>query len=390
MTACLFDQRALTVAIVSTQRHWHGGETQAALLATGLSERGHDVHILARAGGAFEERMRAKGYPVVAFNGRGRSPRALWQLRQSLLQMRPDVVHANDAHALTASGLASWRLPVPLRVAARRVDFPLRSRWRYQHLADGLLCVSTSVAQVCEAGGLDPTNLHIVHDGVAPEFAASGIRARGRQSLRLVDEERLLLTVAKLTDHKGHTYLLQALPELLQRYPKIVVAFAGDGELRESLEQEAAARGVAPHVRFLDYRHDIPDLLAAADVIVQPSHLEGLCSSLIDAMLAARPIVASAAGGIPDLVSERPEEAPVAWLVPPKSPTALVTALEQVLADPTEAQARGSRARQRALREFTADHMVDQTLDAYRTIADRRSHAAPRWPATARSASRAA
>lgn len=377
------NKNRLCVALVSTQATWHGGEAQAALLASGLRDRGHRCVLLARHHGEFANRMKGQGFEVHTFARRGRSPRALWSLRQLLKTLRPDVLHANDAHALTASGVAGLGLSIPVRVAARRVDFPLRSPSRYRKFSDGLVCVSNTVARICRDSGISAEALHVVHDGVDPQFAESGDRLRGRESLHLRAEDKLLLTVAKLTDHKGHTFLLRAMPEILAQHPRAVLALAGEGELRETLQTEASQLGVDSAVRFLGYRHDIPDLLAAADVVVQPSHMEGLCSSLIDAMLAGRAIVATSAGGIPDLLAVDEGKPPVGWLVPPQSPTALSRAITDALEHPAEAKTRGERARTRALSHFTADHMVAQTLRSYANIAQRRygHQAASRVPA---------
>ncbi len=161
--------------------------------------------------------------------------------------------------------------------------------------------------------------LRVVHDGVDPARVRAGDRGRGRRSLALTDDQALLLTVAKLTDHKGHRFLLDALPAVIQKVPNVVVALAGDGELRETLQQQAEQLGVASHVRFLGYRDDVPDLIQAADLFVLPSHMEGLCSTLIDVMLAGCPIVTTTAGGIPDLVGGESATEPVAWTVPPRS-----------------------------------------------------------------------
>jgi len=169
--------------------------------------------------------------------------------------------------------------------------------------------------------------------------------------------------VAKLTDHKGHIYLLQALPEILSVLPRALLAFAGDGELMESLQAEAVRLGVEQRVRFLGYRDDVPDLIHAADVMVAPSHLEGLNTSLIDGMLAARPIVTTTAGGIPDLTgAAEPAVGPAAWVVPPRDAAALARAIIAAVQQPELAKSLGRCAQQRAESFFTADQMVSGTL----------------------------
>ncbi len=258
-------------------------------------------------------------------------------MRRALRRVRPEVLHYNDSHAIAAAGVAALGLHVPARIAARRVDFPLRSPRLYRCFCDCVVCVSQAVRRVCRESGLSDAVLRVVHDGVDPARVASGDRRRGRQSLGLADDRILLLTVAKLTDHKGHRFLLEALPEVIRQFPNAIVALAGDGELRETLERQAEQLGVQSHVRFLGFRNDVYDLIQAADLFVLPSHMEGLCSTLIDVMLAERTIVTTTAGGIPDLVAaDGRGGAAVAWMVPPRDPKALAAAILRALASSQE------------------------------------------------------
>lgn len=369
---------ALNVALVSTQRGWHGGEEQARLLAVGIRERGGRCVILARRGGAFAERMTAEGFEVSTFTGGGRSLSAVWHMRRCLRRIKPDVLHYNDAHAMAGAGLAAIGLRIPVRIVARRVDFPLRSARLYRWFCDRVVCVSRAVAAVCRQGGIPDEMLRVVHDGVDPARVRSGDRGRGRQALALADDEQLLLCVATLTEHKGHRFLLDALPGVIRNCPKVVVALAGDGELRETLGEQAERLGVASHVRFLGYRNDVPDLIHAADVFVLPSHMEGLCSTLIDVMLAGRTIVTTTAGGIPDLTgSDVPDAAPVAWTVPPRDSEALAAAILRALSSADECVAMQERARHRAEQLFTADCMVESTLAVYREGGRRTAECGP-------------
>jgi len=360
---------SLRVTIVSTARGRYGGEEQVRLLAHGLRERGHACSVLARAGDAFAACMAADGFDTSEFPGRGFAPAGLLAIRRRLIQLRPDVLHLNDSPALTSAGMASLGLGIPLRVVSRRVDFALRWSLPYRRFCDRVLCVSHAVADICRDSGVPADRLRIVHDGCDPARVRSGVRSRGRLSLGLSEHETLLLTVAGLRDHKGHRFLLAALPGILAQRPNVVLALAGDGHLEQELRQQARELGIETRVHFLGYRNDAPDLIAACDLFVLPSHQEGLCSSLIDAMLASRPIVTTTAGGIPDLVGRRANDADadaVAWLVPPGDSAALAEAVLDALQSPQQCARHEKNARERAERLFTAAAMVEATLDVYR------------------------
>ena len=262
--------------------------------------------------------------------------------------------------------MAAWRLPIGARIASRRVDFPIRSTWRYRTLADRVVCVSQAVADVCLGCGLDVAKVRVVRSGVEPTRGRSGDRERGRKSLGLASDAIALLCVATLTDHKGHTYLMRAMPAVLEKFPRVQLLLAGDGDLRGALEAEAKALRIAESVRFLGYRTDVPDLLKAADLFVMPSHMEGLCTSLIDVIFARAPIVACEAGGIPEILRQHPMDgAPVGRLVAPRNPTALAEGIVDCLQNPTDLRTRIDRAERRAERFFTADRMVENTLAVY-------------------------
>jgi L-malate glycosyltransferase len=376
---------ALTVVLGSTQRHWHGGEEQARLLAIGLRRRGCRCIIMARRDSDLAQRLAAENFEVLTFPGNGRGPTALWRNRRRLRQLRPDVLHFNDPHAMIALGLAAWSLPIHARIASRRVSYPIRSPRSYRWLCDLVACVSRDVRQVCFRSGLPESMLRVVPDGVDPLRVRSGDRQRGRRSLGLADDQVLLLNVASLTEPKGHRFLLDALPAVIARFPRALLALAGNGELRESLTRQAARLGISDHVRMLGYRHDVPDLIQASDLFVLPSLSEGMCSTLIDVMLADRPIVTTTAGGIPDVVggepsspaaSRQPSEEncePLAWTAPPGDPQAMADAIIRALSSPERCATLLRLACQRAESLFTADHMVEATLAIYREAISRRT-----------------
>jgi len=358
--------RSLSVALVSTERRWHGGEEQAALLARGLRARGHRVVVLARANAPFIQRMADGGFEVHPFLGNGRNPAAFCQIRAALHRLRPDVLQYNDPHAITAAGLASLGLPIGARVATRRVCFPIRWTFRYRTFCDRVLCVSHAVERVCRESGLAAKTLRVVHDGLATDAMQPGDRARTRAALAADDAEALLLTVAQFAPCKGHVHLFEAFRNVARLHPESRLLLAGDGPLRAELETQAHRLGIDGRVRFLGYRRDVPDLLAAADLFVLPSLNEAMSVALMEAMLARCPVVTTTAGGICDVTGDPKRDGPpAAWTVPPGDPEALGAAILEALSHPRLRADRAQCAHRRVLDRFTDDHMVDSTLAVY-------------------------
>jgi glycosyltransferase involved in cell wall biosynthesis len=157
--------------------------------------------------------------------------------------------------------------------------------------------------------------------------------------------------------------------QLASTHPQLHVAIAGRGDLAEALERQAADAGLATRVHFLGLRQDIANVLAAADVFVLPSLSEGLPLALLEAMFAARPIVASAVGDVPVALAG----GAAGLLVPPGNATALAQAMHRLLAQPFEAQRLGQSAQARAAAEYGIDRMVQRYAELYgRLVAGRR------------------
>lgn len=312
--------------------------------------------------------MRAAGFETQTFAGSGHSPAALLHLRLGFQERPVDVLHANDPHALTAAGLASRGIRIPVRIAARRVAFKPRTPLAYRWLADHVICVSGAARRRCLDAGIPEGRISVVYDGVDPNRIVTASRARGRRILELAPETPALLSVAALEECKGHRTLIEAFVSVLAAFPRARLVLAGAGSRQTALRALARRRGVDSQLDWLGHRSDVPDLIAAADVLVLASTTEGLGSSLIEAMLAARAIVATRVGGVPELLGTRPLEPELAWLVPPNDPQAIAQAIISALRDPLEAAARGRRARARARHSFLAARMVKETLEVYQQV----------------------
>jgi glycosyltransferase involved in cell wall biosynthesis len=343
---------------VDSAAGWRGGQNQVLLSALGMSARGHEVAIACRRGGALEQRARAAGLRVFPLSFHGDlSPAATLGLRRVLREFAPRAVQLHDPHAVSA-GVLAGRCGAR-RIATRRVDFPLRgllSRCKYA-ACDRVIAVSRAIAGVLEASGLARTRLTVVYEGVPDRPAEPG----GREVLRelgVPDEAPVVGNVAALTDHKDHATLLEAAALLARKAPNARLVVVGEGELRPRLEAQARRLGLLERVSFAGFRRDLDRLLPAFDVFCLSSHMEGLGTSLLDAMCFGRAVVATAAGGIPEAV----EDGVTGRLVPVRDPPALAAALLAVLADRDLREAMGRAGRARFVARFSAERMVEETL----------------------------
>lgn len=344
---------------MDTAAGWRGGQNQVLLSARGMAARGHQVTLACRAGGVLEGRARAAGVDVHAFPFRGDfSPAATLGLRRLAQGTRPDVVHAHDPHALAAA----LSIPAP-RVASRRVDFAVKgfaSRWKYAR-CKRVIAVSQAVAEVLCRDGVAPGRVRVVYEGVPDRMPQAGGRAV-LASLGVPATALVVGNVAALTDHKDHRTLLSAAAAVVVAdAPDVRFVIVGAGERKAELVAQAAALGLGDRVIFAGFREDLDRLIPAFDVFCLSSKMEGLGTSLLDAMCFARPVVATAAGGIPEVV----EDGNTGRVVPVQDPAALAAALVSVLADPWVRGRMGAAGRRRFESRFSADRMVDSTLAIY-------------------------
>lgn len=348
---------------MDSARGWRGGQNQVLLTAQGMARRGHEVVVACQRGGVLAERARAAGLDVRAQRFAGDlSPAAWLSLRRLLARERFDAVQLHDPHALAAGVLAARGAPrVPL-VATRRVDFPLNgrwSRWKYRSAAR-VVAVSEAIRQVLARDGVDGHRMRLVYEGVPDRPPAPG----GREALAglgVPEGAPVIGNVAALTGHKDHATLLQAARLVLDRAPHARFVIVGEGELRARIEAQHRELRLGQGCVLAGFRTDLDRLLPAFSIFCLSSHMEGLGTSLLDAMAFARPVVATRAGGIPEAV----EDGVTGRVVPARDPQALAAALLDVLGDDQRRQAMGRAGRRRFEERFTADRMVEGTLAVY-------------------------
>jgi glycosyltransferase involved in cell wall biosynthesis len=243
-------------------------------------------------------------------------------------------------------------------------------KWLYRLLTsrvDGFIAVSEQVRDLTiKQLGLAGDKIFTICNGVdmAPFEHLRNGKAPLCEQLNLPADSRLIAVVGRLTEQKGHRYLIEAAPAILAVYPKTHFLFIGQGELRDELQSQIQQMNLSNHFHFLGVRSDVPALLGAIDIFVQPSLWEGLSVALLEAMAAAKPIVATAVSGTTQAMVNNQ----TGLVVPFADSPALTKAIIQLLADPAQAQTMGRTAKQHVTLNFSAQKQVEDHMDLYRRL----------------------
>jgi len=375
--------RGVKVAMLSHTASPHaptGAERSLALLAGGLASRGHEVAVVAPGPWSLADGLTGAGVEVVTIATRAcwlvqwqRQPvvRQAWRwlrfvapdpgrrrLAAWLDGFGPDVVHVNCLpHLGGAAAAATLGLPVVWHVREMLPDSPRRAWWaqRVRRYATAVVAVSGAVAEwLADAGVGDRTT--VVHNGVDPPSDPPD-RAVARDRFGLDDHEVAVGFVGQVIEHKGVLELVSAVLRLRREGVPVTALIAGTGPDGYRSLVEAAAGADPGAVRWLGPVDSPWDVLAASDVVAVPTVWpDPLPRAVLEAMAAGRPVVASAAGGIPEMI----ENGVQGTLTPPGDVEALAAALERLVRDPEARERMGAAARERVQARFTVDRHVDR------------------------------
>jgi len=373
----------LKVMLVTVGLGVGGTETQILEIASRLDRKRFDVLVCGlKKDRVVAEELRARGVRVSTLDGRGKGDlRVLYRLARLIRAERPDLIHAFLGVANLASSLAGRLVGVPVIVwSYRDVEvWKSQAHWLVDRAgarwAEAITCCSDAVRQfvLARLGG-PASKMVTIHNGVDLEaFRAPGVASRPELSLR--DGGCVIGTVTRLDEpKKGLTVLLHALAALARRegLPPWQCLLVGDGPARARLEALAAELGLSGRVVFAGMRRDVPRVLPALDLFVCPSLYEGFGIAIVEAMAAGRPVVASAVGGIPEIVVDQD----TGLLVPPGDATALAEAMAALLARPDQARQMGLRGRERARKMFSIETTVERHRQLYETLNARRARGA--------------
>lgn len=354
----------------------------------GLQARGHDVCAVVPREGQLVERLRARQVRTEVIDFKGSSlaslPRTAWALLRLvvlMLRFRPQVTHCHLLKAILVGRVCAALARVPVRVS--QVPGVVHLTHPVFRALDRLtLPLDSMVIASCTAFAGDYVRLGARRVGVSHygcrvhEVRPRRAREEVRRELGVPESAPVVAMVAHMyptglaayrdVGVKGHETFLDAAAALLAQRPDtffLVVGdeFAGDGSYRAALERRALRAPQPGQILFLGHREDVADLMAAADVVVNPSLSESASYTMIEALLLERGVVATDVGGLPDTIQDRE----TGLLVPPADPGRLADAIARLLDDPSLRATMGALGRERCLVRFDIERTVAEVEDIY-------------------------
>jgi glycosyltransferase involved in cell wall biosynthesis len=366
-----------------------GAERHLIILLSGLRREGVDARLLVLTNPgdpvtAFFDAARERDIPASAMSiGGSIDVPLLFRLKRYLQLLAPALVHTHLIHADLYGTLAARMAGVPLVITTRHNDDRFRYETPYRQLnrflwsrVDCGIAVSNSISRFSVAVEDAPANrIHTVHHGVelpgtaeGDRFGVSGIdRAARRQQVRQtlgIDEKKAVGIFCRLTQQKGISFGLRAFALLLRELSDVTLLVAGEGPMQDELARYAGQLGIGNQVKWLGWRSDIPNLLAAVDLLLAPSLFEGFGLIFLDAMANELPIVSSTASAIPEVVVS----GETGFLVAPRDVEGMATAMFSLLSNPRLCEEMGKAGRERLGLYFGAERMIAKTLAIYRQL----------------------
>lgn len=356
---------------INTERTWRGGEQQTLYLLRSLIEKQITCHLVCQAGSPMAERAVTAGVKVFPIAMHGEIDLAAgFRIRKLIRKFRYQIVHSHTSHAHSLAFLASIGTGV-VRLVTRRVDFSIfrhsflkLSGIKYRYMADHYIAISQKIKDVMVADGIPGRRIFVVHSGIDPQRFSSATGGQLLSEFDIKENQKVVINVAHLAGHKGQEYLVRAIPRVLERLPDTRFFIVGQGELLDKLQETASGLGLTKELIFTGFRNDVADFYRIANLYVMSSVQEGLGTAVLDALALAKPVVATSAGGLPEII----DDGKTGRLVAPGDPEALARGMIDMLSDDHRAASMAAAGRQRVLQDFSVDAMVEKNIDVYRRI----------------------
>ena len=332
-----------------------------------LGDHGWDALVACQPESRLSGEARAASLSVVALPMRGAwDLAALLRLRGLIRQRRVGLVHTHSSVDSWLAGLAAKSLGLPV-VRSRHVSIPiLRRRALVYHLADRIITSGAGVKAVVAGAGIPERRIVSIPAGVDTGRFHPGVSGRAvRRELGLGADEPVVGLVANVRGSKGHNVFLEAAREIVAAVPAARFLIVGEGVGEDDVRRRVEALGLSRHVVMTGFRRDIPEVMAALDVLTLPSiRSEAISQVVPQALAVGTPVVASTVGGSPEIV----RDGETGRLVPPGDARALARAILKMLADPAAARAMARAGGDMVRARLTVDASMQATTREYEAL----------------------
>jgi glycosyltransferase involved in cell wall biosynthesis len=343
---------------------WGGQERRVLSEMAGMAARGHDLFLVTRPHSHLRREAEAQGIPVSTLPLRGPADLfSIHTLARWLRRWGVDVVNTHSGRDSWVGGLAARLARTPVLLRTRHLNLPLRRSWRnfVHRLPDRVVtCGDAMRRQLIEDCGFPPHQLVSIPTGVDfDRFVPRLSRPELRRSLGLKADDFLVLMVGIIRGVKRHELALRAMPRVLETNPHAHLLIAGDGPMRADAERLTAELGLSKQVHFLGYRDDVADLMGAVDLLLLTSRSEGVPQAVTQALGLALPVVATAVGGVVELVKHER----TGFLVPPEDADSVARAVLRVATALDEARLLAVAGRTHVLKRYSLQAMLNSTQE---------------------------
>ncbi|MBT4484440.1 MAG: glycosyltransferase [Candidatus Latescibacteria bacterium] len=359
----------LKIAHIDTALSWRGGERQVLELIKELNARNQKNVLFCKQNSIIFKRAQDAGIHVIHLPLRGEwDVVSALKLRTYIKREKIKIVHAHTSHAHSVALMALWHLDSCKLVVSRRVDFHINNyfsrRFKYGLSVDKFIAVSDAVKRILVEDGIDPKRVETVRSGFVQEKLLTNGECRDlRAELGISEKTIVISTVAALAPHKAHYVLIKTANQVVKKHPNVKFLFAGEGEMKSVIKKNISNLGLEKSIILLGFIEDIGAVYRASDIFALSSEEEGLCSSILDAMYFSLPIVATSAGGIPELVKDE-----VNGLIVPVGDYMLFNEkLNYLIEYPERRKKMGSRSLE-FLEKNKFEQTVEKTLQIYKSL----------------------
>jgi glycosyltransferase involved in cell wall biosynthesis len=354
-----------------------GGQEMRILLEIQEHQKGgHQVFLLAPPESPLLKTAHQRGMKIIPLKIRHTFDlQALCQIKKILKEKQIEVLHTHSSVDSWVASLAGKWANVPVTIRTRHISVPARRRpLNYVYaLPDAVITTGEQIRQTLINGyGLPADRVYSIPTGVdRSRFFPRSPDPALKKKLGIPADSLVISLVAVLRAQKRHELVIAAAPGILQRYPQTRFLFVGEGPRHALLEEEIRRHRLESFFIMTGHRDDIPELLALTDLGIIASQAEGVPQFLLQAMAMAKPMVATAVGGIPDIIDDGIN----GLLIPPEEPQALVDAAIKILGDKTYAAHLGQQALNLVQKRYNAVQMANQVCQVYQSIYDKKQRA---------------